>query len=52
MPPLSLTTTLFNVRLAAWSLLVMVHTADCPFASVMLLPFCVPVPVQTHALAV
>ena len=51
-PPLSLMTCLITVSVAAWSSLVIVHTADCPFASVMLLPLCEPVPVQTHALAV
>jgi hypothetical protein len=49
---MSFTTTLFNVRLTALSSLVVVLAALGPLVSGLLLPFCVPVPVQTHVLAV
>ena len=48
MPPLSLITVFTNVSWAGMSSLVIVHVADCPTASVINAPVCVP-PVHTHA---
>ena len=47
-PPLSLVTVFTNVSWAGMSLLLIVHVADCPSASAIDAPVCVP-PVHAHA---